>query len=84
MLLKYSCFTYTSFMILHMSLVLTFIYYYQVFMVVVDLVMVFCYVSGLCSGYMFQLMGGTYTLHVQGEVVQVGVEVMQRKKCVVL
>lgn len=72
-------------MILHLSLVLTFIYNCQVFMVVVDLVIVFFYISGLCSGYMFHLMGGTYTLHIEGnEVVQVGVEVTQRKKCVVL
>ena len=55
------------FMILHLSLILTFIYYCQVFMMVVDLVMVFFYVSVLCSGYMFQRMGGTYSLHFQGD-----------------
>jgi len=36
-------------------------------MMVVDLVMVFFYVFALCSGYMFQRMGGTYSLHFQGD-----------------
>jgi len=35
---------YTFFMILHLSLILTFINYCQLFMMVVDLVMVFLYV----------------------------------------
>jgi len=35
-------------------------------MMVVDLVMVF-YVFALCSGYTFQCMGGTYSLHFQGD-----------------
>jgi len=50
---------YTFFMILHLSLILTFINYCQLFMMVVDLVMVFLYVSVLCSGYVFQHVGGT-------------------------
>lgn len=48
------------------SLILT-ISYCWVFMMVVDLVMVFFYVSVLRSGYMFQCMGGTCSLHFQGD-----------------
>jgi hypothetical protein len=67
-LLKYTCIMYTSFKILHVSLVLIFIYYCQVFVMVVDLVMVFFYVFVVCSGYMFQrLRGTTYSLHFQGD-----------------
>jgi len=42
-------------------------FYCQVFMMVVGQVMVFFYVFALCSGCMFQHMGGTYSLHFQGD-----------------